>query len=49
MKFLAYFILMFMYTAIMSRYYYVKGLNDSNFDRVHANNKLQECLEVIRK
>lgn len=49
MKFFGYCIFMLMYTALLSRFYYVRGLEDANFDRVYANNKLQQCLEVIRK
>jgi hypothetical protein len=35
--------------AFCARFFYVQGLKDSNFDRVHANLKLQQCLEVIKK
>jgi hypothetical protein len=35
--------------ALCSRFFYVQGLKDANFDRQRANIKLQECLEIIRK
>lgn len=39
---------LFLYTAIMSRYYYVEGLKDAGFDRETANMKLEQCHGIIR-
>ena len=43
------FILTFIIMAVSSRFFYIQGLKDANFDRKQANLKLQQCYEVIRK
>jgi hypothetical protein len=40
--------LLITYTLFIGRVWYIKGLQEANFDREHANLKLQQCLEVIR-
>lgn len=49
MRIVLYGFLLVGYTALMSRHYYIKGLQDANFDREHANLKLQQCIEVISR
>lgn len=48
MRIILYGFMVLVYTALMSRHYYIKGLQDANFDRERANLKLQQCNEVIR-
>lgn len=47
-KTLFYVVIIFFYTAIMSRYYYVEGLKDAGFDRETANIKLEQCHDIIK-
>lgn len=35
--------------SICARFFYIQGLKDADFDRVQANTRLQQCLEVIRR
>lgn len=35
--------------AIASRFFYIQGLKDSDFDRARENIKLQNCLSVLRQ
>lgn len=37
-----------LYTVFIARFWFIKGLSEANFDREHANLKLQQCLEVIK-
>jgi hypothetical protein len=34
--------------ALCSRFFYVQGIKDADFDRQRANTKLQECIEIVR-
>lgn len=43
------FILNAIIMAIAARFFYTQGLKDANFDRNHANYRLQQCLEVLRQ
>jgi hypothetical protein len=36
-------------SMLVSMMSYVAGLRDADFDRVNANLKLQNCLDVIKK
>ena len=43
------YVLTFIIMAVSSRFFYIQGLKDADFDRKLANTKLQQCYEVIRK
>lgn len=47
MRGLLVFILLFFYTALISRYYYMNGINDAKFDREVANKRLVNCQRLI--
>jgi len=46
MRGLLFLIFMFGYTALVSRYYYMNGINDAQFDREVANNKIIQCHDL---
>jgi hypothetical protein len=48
MRIILYGFMILVYTALMSRHYYIQGLQDANFDRERANLKLQQCQDVIK-
>lgn len=47
MKFLLIALALFVHTAVISRYYYISGINDARFDRQRANAKLQQCSNIL--
>jgi hypothetical protein len=48
MRIILYGFMILVYTGLMSRHYYIQGLQDANFDRERANLKLQQCQDVIK-
>ena len=48
MRIILYGFMILVYTALMSRHYYIQGLQDANFDMKQANWKLQLCQDILK-
>jgi hypothetical protein len=48
MKSVVYGLLLFFSYSIIAKIYYAKGLQETNFNRKIANNRLQNCIQIIK-
>jgi hypothetical protein len=47
MKFLIEAMAIIFYSIVLSRFWYVQGFKEADFDRQEANKKIKDCLMIV--